>query len=187
MGGKFGLGLLEGGLQVDRMDRRIPDVKVVPGSRAKDASGPAHGVHNSYQQSTSRNPRHHAFLKRVAAVRHPLARRTTALVGGRSSDSWLGRHLRLATYFGSSREAIRRCRRCAAGPSTSAFRTTPWPAYSTCRTMIGSGGAVVLPHLLPNLFSRAIPVSGGSVREGRPPGQTSTPTRTSPLITASWV
>ena len=33
MSGKFGLGLLEGGFQVDRMDRLIPDVQMAPRSR----------------------------------------------------------------------------------------------------------------------------------------------------------
>ena len=37
MGRKFGLGLFEGGLQVDRTDRRIPGVEVVPGSRGEVA------------------------------------------------------------------------------------------------------------------------------------------------------
>ena len=37
MGRKFGLGLFEGGLQVDRTDRRIPGVKVVPDSRGEVA------------------------------------------------------------------------------------------------------------------------------------------------------
>src|ERR1700680_4444571 len=37
MGRKFGLGVFQGGLQVDRTDRRIPRVKVVSGSRGEVA------------------------------------------------------------------------------------------------------------------------------------------------------
>ena len=37
MGGKFGLGFLEGGFQLDRVDRRITGGKVVPDSRGEVA------------------------------------------------------------------------------------------------------------------------------------------------------